>query len=121
MLYFLMILLCAFLNASIQIVLKKGMLQIGHFEFCFQNAWPFLLSILGNPYIILGIILQPLGLSIWLLVISRVEISYAYPLASTAYILTALGGYFFLNESLSASRILGILVIMGGVYLVARN
>ena len=121
MLYFLMILSCAFLNASIQLLLKKGMHAIGHFEFSIENFWPFLLSILGNPYIILGILLQPLTLGIWLLVLSRVEITYAFPLVSLGYIFTALGGYFLLGEPLSFIRILGILTIMGGVCLVARS
>ena len=121
MLYFLMILSCAFLNAAIQLFLKTGMQTIGHFEFCFKNIGPFFLSILGNPSIILGVLLQPLTLGIWLLVLSRVDVTYAFPLVSLSYIFTALGGHFLLNEPLSLILILGILTIMGGVCLVARS
>lgn len=121
MIYLFMILFCTFLNASMQLLMKRGMDEIGHFEFCLGNIWPLCLGILQNPYILLGIILQPISLAIWLLVISRVEVSYAFPLASLAYVFTALGGYYLLDESLSLTRILGILVIIGGVCLVARS
>ena len=53
--------------------------------------------------------------------LSRVEVSFAYPILSVGYIVVAIAGYFLLDESLGWSRILGIFVIILGVYLVSRS
>jgi multidrug transporter EmrE-like cation transporter len=57
----------------------------------------------------------------WLLVLSRVEVSIAYPLTSLGYIATALIAYVMLGEDFSSIRIAGILIIIAGVYLVCRG
>lgn len=121
MLHLLMITFTCFLTASTQLLIKKGLHIIGHFEFCFSNLLPLSFSLLKNPYIVIGILLQPLCLATWVLVLSRVEVSYAGPMASLSYIFVALGSYFFLGESLSLLRIIGIVIIIGGVCLVARS
>jgi drug/metabolite transporter (DMT)-like permease len=58
---------------------------------------------------------------VWLLVLSRVEVSYAYPLLSIVYIVTAFAGWLFFHESIGATRWAGIVVICIGVWLITRS
>jgi multidrug transporter EmrE-like cation transporter len=118
---FLLILLSISINTIAQLLLKAGMNRIGHFEFALHNFGPIFVKIASNYFIIAGLAAYVLSVTTWLLVLSRSEVSYAYPLTSLGYILTALAGYFLLNEGLSPLRIVGILVIILGVILVTRS
>jgi multidrug transporter EmrE-like cation transporter len=55
------------------------------------------------------------------MVLSRVPVGVAYPMLSIGYIITAFGGYFVLGESITMTNIIGILVIIFGVYLVVKH
>lgn len=121
MLIFALILLGVLLNAGAQLLLKAGMTQIGHFEFSLSNAWPIGLKVAGNPPIISGLFLYVLSVAVWLLVLSRVQVSYAYPMLSIGYIVNAVAAYYLFGEPLTSLRVLGIFIIMAGVYLVART
>lgn len=119
--YLPLILFAVLLNTAAQIVLKMGMKSIGHFEFATYNIVPIFLKMTQNPYILGGIFLYVFSLGAWLLTLSRVEVSLAYPLTSLGYVFTALVGYYVLQENIGFMRIAGILVIMIGVYLVTRS
>jgi multidrug transporter EmrE-like cation transporter len=58
---------------------------------------------------------------VWLMVLSRVDVSYAYPLLSVGYIVTAVAGKILFGETLGFDRCTGILVICIGVYLITRS
>ncbi|QLH43683.1 MAG: EamA family transporter [Coxiellaceae bacterium] len=110
-----------FLNAAAQLLLKAGMERIGYFSFSLNNVFPIALQVAVNPYIILGLTFYVFSVAAWLLALSRVEVSIAYPLLSVAYIVNAVAAYYLLNESFNLTRIVGIFVILAGVFLVARS
>lgn len=116
-----LILIGVFLNSFAQLMLKLGMRIIGYFEFSLNNIIPIGIQVLKNPFIMLGISSYIISIVIWLMVLSRVDVSFAYPMISIGYILTAFIGYFILQEHFSAVRIIGILVIICGVYLVSKS
>jgi multidrug transporter EmrE-like cation transporter len=62
-----------------------------------------------------------LSIGIWLIVLSRLEVSAAYPLLSIGYIITAVVGYFFLHENVDSSRIAGIALICVGIVFISRS
>ncbi|WP_321495393.1 SMR family transporter [uncultured Desulfobacter sp.] len=109
------------LNAAAQLALKQGMRQIGYFEFSLQNSSHLFFAVASSPYIIAGLTCYVISVVVWLLVLSRVEVSYAYPLLSIGYIVTAFAGWFLFQESLSPTRWTGIAVICIGVWLVTRS
>lgn len=121
MMIFALILCGVLLNTSAQLCLKAGMTQIGHFDFTLANALPIGFKVMGNPPIITGLFMYVLSVVVWLLVLSRVQVSYAYPMISIGYIVNALAAYFLFGEPMTSLRILGIFVIIGGVYLVAQS
>ncbi|HVY53260.1 MAG TPA: 4-amino-4-deoxy-L-arabinose transferase [Gammaproteobacteria bacterium] len=116
-----LIFLGVFLNAAAQLLLKAGMGQIGHFEFSLTNLIPIGLKVVVCPPILTGLVFYVLSVVVWLLVLSRVQVSYAYPMLSVGYIVNAVAAFYLFGEDLSLMRVTGIFIIMAGVYLVARS
>ena len=109
------------LNAFAQLLLKKGMLTIGHFDIHFQNLFPVAKKVACNSYILLGLGSYVISVVIWLLVLARAEVSYAYPFLSVGYVVVTLAGYFIFQESLPWTRVLGISIIIAGVLLLSQS
>ena len=119
--YIPLILLGVLLNAFAQIILKQGMRIIGPFAFSMDNLIPIGIKVALNPYVIIGLFCYVVSFVVWLLVLSRVDVSFAYPLLSVGYIVAALFGQTFFNESIGVMRWAGIVVICLGVYLITRS
>ncbi len=119
--YLPLILLGVLLNATAQVCLKQGMRQVGHFAFTLNNLLPIGFKVGFNPFVFAGLVCYVVSVVVWLLALSRVEVSYAYPLLSVGYIVTAFAGQYFFGESLGATRWAGIVVICFGVYLITRS
>ena len=119
--YIPLILLGVLLNAAAQLFLKEGMRRIGHFDFVWSNLVPITLQVAGNIFILGGLLCYVISVAVWLLVLSRVEVSYAYPLLSVGYIVNAVAGYYLFQENLSVTRISGIAIICVGVYFVTKS
>jgi len=109
------------LNACAQIALKQGMRQIGTFSFTTENIFPVMLRTGMNPYVMAGLTCYVVSVMVWLMVLSRVEVTFAYPLLSIGYIVTAFAGWVFFDENMNYLRWSGILVICLGVYLITRT
>lgn len=117
----LLMLINIFCATIAQLFFKFGMNSIGHFEFTTGSFMPIVVRVILSPWIVLGLFSYVIGLAVWLMVLSRAEVSVAYPITSLGYILSAIAGYYLFNENLTLTRIIGIVVIMFGVYLVSRN
>jgi drug/metabolite transporter (DMT)-like permease len=74
-----------------------------------------------NGGILGGLALYGLGTVLWLGVLSRAELSQAYPFVGLSFVLTAILGYLLFNDALTLPRIAGILLIVAGVVLVGRG
>lgn len=115
----LIILGSVFLNAIAQLMIRKGMLCIGVI-----GAGNFVqnIGVIITNFWLWGAMLSYAGsILMWMSVLSKVEVSYAYPFLSIGYIFAAVFGYVFFNENLSAMRIAGIIVICLGVILISRS
>ncbi|MCL6454246.1 MAG: EamA family transporter [Alicyclobacillus sp.] len=75
---------------------------------------------LFTPYILSGIVLYAIATVVWIYLLSRLPISLLYPLQSLAYVLTAVVALVFFQEHISATRWIGIGVILVGVALVVK-
>lgn len=116
-----LILLCALLNTGAQILLKLGVRGVGEMCFSLESLPSLAMRLCINPAIIGGLGLYVMSVALWLFVLSKVEVSVAYPLSSLGYVLTALAGSWLLGEMLTPVRWVGICVILVGVYLVSRS
>jgi multidrug transporter EmrE-like cation transporter len=116
-----LILFSVILNTVAQLLLKETMNRIGAFTFTWHNLLPIGFKVAFNPFFISGLFCYVFSLAVWLLVLSRTDVSLAYPLASLGYIATAVAAYWLLGENLSLMRIAGILVIIAGVCILTRT
>lgn len=78
-------------------------------------------GLLQSPMVFVGLGLYGFGALLWLFVLGRAPLSLAYPFVGIGFILTMLAGMLWLNESMSAARIAGTLLIALGCVLVARS
>lgn len=115
-----MILACVVIGTMGQLFLKYGMDRVGEFAFSAHNIGPIALKVITSPFIILGTGCYALSLIVWLLVLSRAEVSYAYPLLSIGYVITAVMGYYLFGDALTLPRLFGIGLIILGVIFITR-
>ncbi len=109
------------LGVAAQLLLKAGTNAVGHFAFSLDNAVPVSLQLSLEPRILAGTGCYALSLVLWVMALSRTEVSVMYPMVSIGFALNALLAWWLLGEALNAQRLIGIAVIMLGVWLVARS
>ena len=109
------------LNAGAQLALKAGTNRIGEFAFSIDNVVPIGMRLASSPYILLGLGCYGVSVIVWILGLSRVPVSVAYPLLSVGYIVNAIAAWILFGESLTAQKMVGIGMIVVGVVLVARS
>lgn len=113
------ILFTVFLSACAQLVLKLGVSKseggLG------AGGLSGLLEVLFSPFVIGGIFIYGVSVLIWLWVLSRVDLSVAYPFVGVSFIFTLAFGYFILSEPINTSRVVGTVLIAIGCVFVARS
>ena len=109
------------LNAAAQLFLKAGTNRVGEFAFTLDNLVPIGSKLIANPPILAGLTCYVVSVVVWILALSRVPVSVAYPMLSIGYIVNAFAAWMLFGESLTAQKLVGIGFIVVGVYLVARS
>ncbi|MEY7999646.1 SMR family transporter [Clostridium sp. Mt-5] len=115
-----LILVSVFLGAIGQVLVKYGAVNL-QLNFTIKYLLPSILAILKNIPVMFGIISYGLSFLLWIKVLSKVELSYAYPMVSLGYIVTMLFSYFLFKENISFIRVLGVGFIIVGVILISRS
>lgn len=108
-------------NAAAQLMLKYGMMQLGELSFAGVNPVLKLLQIVFSPWIFFGLCVFVISMASHLYVLSKVELSFAYPFLSLAYVAVAVFAYYVFREDLNALRIAGIGFICIGTVLIAQS
>ena len=109
------------LNVGAQILIKKAMQGLGKLNLCFEHLWQLCLSVGTNAYLLLAMGAYALSLVLWMVTLSRVNLSLAYPFQSLGYVLTAVAGFYFFHEPLSPLKLFAIGIIMVGVLLLVLS
>ena len=109
------------LNAAAQLLLKAGTNRVGEFSFALDNLVPIGSRLASSPFILGGLGCYVVSVVVWILALSRVPVSVAYPMLSVGYIVNALAAWMLFGESLTAQKLVGIGFIIVGVFLVARS
>ena len=118
---FSLIIVGVILNALAQLLLKAGTNAVGHFEFQSGNIIPVGLQLAFQPYIVGGMACYAISLVVWIMALSRVPVSIAYPMLSIGYVINALIAWQWLGEGISAQKLLGIGFIILGVVLITKS
>jgi multidrug transporter EmrE-like cation transporter len=98
------------LNAGAQLLLKAG-----------TNARPLGLALAIEPHILAGLACYGVSVVVWVIALSKVPVSIAYPMLSIGYVVNAIAAYYLLGESVTPMRLVGIGIIIVGVFIVARS
>ena len=109
------------LNAIAQLLLKAGTNTVGHFEFSMANALPVGWKLATEPHIVGGLACYVVSVVVWIMALSRVQVSIAYPMLSVGYVVNAIAAWYLFGEAVTPMRLTGIAVIIVGVWLVARS
>jgi multidrug transporter EmrE-like cation transporter len=115
------VLISVLLNVSGQLCLKKGALAKGPLDLHMNKLLLAVYHAFSNPFIILGLFLYGISAFFWIIALSRVDLSYAYPILSLGYILIMLLSYWFFQENLSTLRVLGTLTVVVGLCLIFKS
>jgi multidrug transporter EmrE-like cation transporter len=109
------------LNAAAQLLLKAGARAIGDVSFNLANAGVLLERAAFNAPILGGLACYVVSVGVWILALTRVDVSVAYPMLSVGYVVNAVAAWALFAEQLSAQRLAGIGIIVLGCFLVARS
>lgn len=105
-----------------QLFLRAGMVRVGYIgEERIGSPFQLAGNVLREPRVALGLAAFGISAAIWLVVLSRVPISVAYPFAGLTYVLVAMFGKYVLGEPVPALRWAGLLLIITGIAIVART
>lgn len=116
-----LILIGVLLNAGAQLLLKAGTNAVGQFAFERGNILPVGWQLATEPHVVGGIACYVISVVVWILALSRVEVSIAYPMLSIGYVVNAAAAWYLFGEAVTPMRLLGIGIIVLGVFVVARS
>ena len=117
---FLLILAGVLLNAGAQLLLKAGVGPLGVLSVDLHNAVPTALRVLSQWPILIGLACYVVSVGVWIVGLSRVNVSIAYPMLSLGYVVNALAAWWLFGEVLGPTRWAGMMLILGGVFLISR-
>jgi multidrug transporter EmrE-like cation transporter len=109
------------LNAGAQLLLKAGTNTLGVITLTRANWWDMLWKMGTQGYFVGGVVCYVVSLLVWVIGLSRVPVSVAYPMLSLGYVINAVAAYYLFGESVTITRWLGIGFIILGVWLVAKS
>lgn len=115
---FLVLLIAISLSVTGETLLKKGINSLGALDFAPAALLPTFFRIFTTPLVFLGFVFIFGGSLFWLAVLSKWDLSLAYPLLSISYIASLFVGAIFLSEQITLIRIVGVVVVVIGVVLI---
>lgn len=112
-------------NAAAQMLLKQGMLSLGPISLgdgsMAMKAFNLIINVVFNPWVFAGLTVFVISMASHLFVLSKVDLSFAYPFLSLAYVVVAVLAWMFFKEDLGAWKIAGIAFICVGTILIAQG
>ncbi len=108
-------------NVAGQVAMKRGMTEVGFITGELARLPAMAVRALTTPYVLFGFAAYGVSAALWLIILSRVDLSLAYPVLSLGYVLVVLSSWLLLGEQVNLSRWLGVFIICIGVYLVTRS
>lgn len=125
---FLLILFSVILGVAGQLTIKHGVgiassgesSRITH-SLDASSIITFLQSAAANKFVIFGFLFYLISAASWLIILSRVDLSYAYPMISIGYIVIVLLSKYLFHEPVTSMRIGGTLLVCAGVFFLLRS
>lgn len=102
-----------------QILLKYGVMRLTAFSP--DHALAFFLQAASSPLVWLGLFVYAISAATWLVVISRLPLSFAYPILSTGYLAVVFLSAVLFGEALSVWKVVSVILIAIGVGILGRT
>jgi len=102
-----------------QTSMKVGLNHIGGISLA--DGVATLLKLLRTPWVIVGFACYGLSSILWLDVLSKLDFSLAFPMVGLTYVFTLLIGRFFFHETVGLDRMLGVGLIVLGIFFLAKS
>lgn len=109
------------LLVSGQTLLKVGLNDIGGVSLFDGNPLGSLLGLFRTPWVIIGFVCYGIAAILWLDVLSKLDFSMAFPMVSLTYVFAILIGRFIFQETVGLDRIVGVLLIITGLFFIIRS
>ena len=109
------------LNAVAQLALKASVSDTGIISLDMHSLLSSAGSLATNLWLWLGLICYAVSVVVWILALSRVDVSIAYPMLSIGYIVNAVAAWHLFDEPMNLGKVAGIGIIIVGVYILARS
>lgn len=122
MIFTLIIILSVFFSSSSQLLLKKGAesLVIPN-DITIKNFFQLIIDLATNFYLVSGVVFQVVALLVWIYVLKKVDVSYAYPFISIGFVFVVVMGNVIYNEPVNTTKIFGCLIICLGVFTLSKS
>ncbi len=104
-----------------QTLLKLGLNDIGGVSLLGGDPIGSLLGLFHTPWVVLGFVCYGVSAVLWLDVLSKLDFSMAFPMVSSTYVFSLVIGRFVFHETISLQRIVGVLLILCGLFFVVRS
>ena len=118
---FCIILTGVMLNAVAQLALKASVKEMGVIGLNFYSSSSAFLRLAFEPFLWIGLICYGISVIVWILALSRVDVSIAYPMLSMGYVVNAFAAWQLFGETMNPTRLIGIGIVLLGVYVLARS
>ncbi|MGI4814053.1 MAG: SMR family transporter [Janthinobacterium lividum] len=118
---FTLILIGVLLNAIAQLLLKAGVNAAAPLQLSRVDWFPTVLRVATQWPIIAGLFCYVISVVVWIAALTRVPVTVAYPMLSIGYVVNALLACYLLGETLSPMRMIGIVIILVGVFVLTRG
>jgi len=109
------------LNAVAQLALKASVNDMGAISVGLNTAIPVFTRLAAEPWLWVGLTCYGISVIVWILALSRVDVTIAYPMLSIGYVVNAMAAWALLGEALAGQRVLGIGIIIIGVVVLTRS
>jgi uncharacterized membrane protein len=116
------VLIAAVLGGTGHVLLAKGMRPVGDLtEAPSERRGGMIVRAISNPWLIFGVVLQASFFFIYLVLLTRDDVSLVLPLTAIDYIVVAILAQYMLGEVVTATRWLGMGLIVAGVGLLSKT
>ncbi|MDD5578951.1 MAG: SMR family transporter [Methylobacter sp.] len=109
------------LNAIAQLALKASVREMGVIGLNFSSSATAFLRLACEPFLWIGLFCYGISVIVWILALSRVDVSIAYPMLSLGYVVNAFAAWQIFGETMNPARMIGIGIVLLGVYVLARS
>ena len=119
-LYILPILIVSLITVGAQLLLKRGVLDLGALNFSISDFIALAPKIPQNIWLMCGVVLFGISFLFWVILLSKIPLHIAYPtLIGLNFLFITIGSWLLFREQFSFFQIAGVITIMMGIYLLS--